>query len=91
MNHMSQVTCFVDWLKPVVGDDKAAMCKFCRVTLKAHVNSLISHAYASTKKHEGFAKSMGSASTITNALKPNNPDPQHISGLKLAAYIAGIL
>ena len=86
---MSHVTCFADWLKPVVGDDKAAMCKFCRVTMKAHVSSLLSHA--STKKHEGFVKSMGSASTITNVLKPKNPDPQHISELKLAAYIAGIL
>lgn len=52
------------------------------------MSSLVAHA--ATKKHDGFAKSMGSTVTIMDALKPKTVEPQHVSELKLAVYIAGI-
>jgi hypothetical protein len=80
--------CFKQWLKPVVGDDTKAMCKFCRSTMNAHLSSLISHTEG--KKHIDNAKAMGTSKpgTIASAFQPKLPDPIKISELKLAAFIA---
>ncbi len=79
---------FKEWLKPVIGDDNSAMCKFCRTPMQAHLSSLLGHSQG--KKHKSNVKAMGTSSsgTITDSFKPKLPDPKHLTELRLAVFIA---
>ena len=79
--------CIAERLKPVVGDDSQAMCKFCRTTTNAHLSSLTGHTGG--KKHIANVKAMAPTATLTGTLKSKQPDPRRVSELKVAVFITG--
>ena len=64
--------CFIDWIRPVLGDSTAASCKYCSVTVKAHVKSLKAHM--ESVKHQNLVKSVSATTSITEILAPKIPD-----------------
>lgn len=72
-----------------MGDHSLALCTVCKTTMKAHLSSIVSHGTG--KKHMDMAKALAPTMPIAELLKQKLPDPQHVSELKLAVHIAGIL
>jgi len=69
-----------------MGDSISAACKYCSVTVKAHVKSLKAHM--ESVKHQSFVKSTGATTSLTKLLTPKIPDLNMVNELKLAIYVA---
>ena len=77
-----------DWVRPVAGNDKVALCRFCKTTIRAHHRDLLDHA--KTKKHADNAKPFSQGRTLFDfgCSTKVSDNGTKIAELKLAAHIA---
>ena len=59
-----------DCVRPIPSDEKAALCRYCKTTLRAHKRDLVDHA--KTKKHIANSKPFSQSRTVQLRLHLQN-------------------
>ncbi|ROJ25250.1 hypothetical protein DPX16_20063 [Anabarilius grahami] len=80
-------TQLIDWICQVVGDQRKAMCRYCKTEIHAHHGDLLQHA--NTDKHKKNSKSFSSTRLTDIGFAVSKPSTiNQKAELQLASYIA---